>query len=128
MMRRRALATLLLPFLSACGDEIAPDLGRVEIEPPSIYRSLWDGVEDCSGLVGDFGRVRWFVVYEFGAGATIFGQWNERREITLRSDVWLDDAVVRHEILHDLLGGDGEHVRDEWDTCDIDTGLPEGRV
>ena len=119
-----AVGVVALPWLSACSDEVGPDVGRVEIEPPSLYQTLWDGVEDCSGLVGDFDRVRWFVVYEFGSSSSLFGQWNERREISLRSDVWLDSDVVRHEILHDLLSGDGAHARDEWDTCDIDPGVP----
>lgn len=123
----RAAATILLPLLSlACDAGVAPDVGRVQIDPPSLYRTLWDGVESCSGLIGPFARVRWFIVYEFGSSSTIFGQWNQRREITLRSDVWLDSDVIRHEILHDLLNGDGGHTRDEWDACDIDPGVPEG--
>ena len=124
--REWAAALCLCPALSACGDTVAPGVGRVEIEPPALFRSLYEGVEACSGLVGNFDRVRWFVVWEFGASASLFGQWNQRREISLRSDVWLDSDVVRHEVLHDLLTGDGGHTRDEWDACDIDPGVPEG--
>ncbi len=112
--------------IAGCGDDVAPDRGRVEIEPPALYESLWQGVEQCSGITAPFDRVRWFVVWEFGASPTIFGQWNARREISLRSDVWLDSQVIRHEILHDLLGGDGAHTNGAWDECDIDVGIPEG--
>lgn len=111
--------------LVGCAEPVAPDLGRVEIEPPTFFRTLYEGVESCAGAPGDFDRVRWFVVYEFGASPTIFGQWNQRREISLRSDVWLDSDVVRHEILHDLLNGDGAHARDEWEACEIAPGVPE---
>lgn len=134
MSRARATARRMTVFAASvamfgtfgCGDDIAPDVGRIEIEPPAFYETLWDGVQSCSGIAAPYSRVRWFVVYEFGAGATIFGQWNARREISLRSDVWLDSQVIRHEILHDLLSGDANHTRDEWDQCDIDVGVPEG--
>ena len=75
---------------------------------------------------GDYGGVRWYVAYGFADGPGILGQWNTRREITVRSDVWLDREVVRHEVLHDLLRGDRLHERGEWATCGIETGTDTG--
>ncbi|MBT8335217.1 MAG: hypothetical protein KJO11_01345 [Gemmatimonadetes bacterium] len=122
----RAAVLLTAPAWFGCSDATGPDLGRVPIEPPALYRSYWTAVEACSGLTGVFEEIRWFVVHEFGDGSGILGQWNERREITVRSDVWLDGDVVRHEILHDLLRGDRDHDRREWVFCGLDRGVPEG--
>jgi hypothetical protein len=66
------------------------------------------------------------VAYEFPQAPTVLGQWNSRREITLRSDVWLDRDVVAHEILHDLLRGDLNHTNPVWQTCDIPVGVDGG--
>lgn len=129
MNRRSALLAPVLVFLggaTACSDAVAVDRGKVQIDPPAVYRVWWSDVEDCSEIQGDFGGVRWFAVYGFAAGNGILGQWNERREITVRSDVWLDPEVVRHEVLHDLLRGDPLHRRTEWTVCGIDTGVDTG--
>ena len=123
---RGLLIVLTAAAAAGCSDAAGPDLGRVPIEPPALYRTYWSTVEACSSLTGTFEAVRWFVVHEFGDGAGILGQWNERREVTVRSDVWLDSEVVRHEILHDLLGGDRNHVRREWALCGLDRSVPEG--
>jgi hypothetical protein len=122
---RTALLLTALAF-SGCSDAAGPDLGRVPIEPPTLYRTWWSTVEECSSLEGSFEQVRWFAVHEFGDGPGILGQWNARREITVRSDVWLDAPVVRHEILHDLLRGDRNHERPEWALCGLERGVPEG--
>ena len=126
MNRLRLCGLAIALGAAACGDATAPDPGRVVIEPPARYQQYWHEVESCSGIQGSFTQVRWFLVHEFAAGEGILGQWNGRREITIRSDVWLEREVVAHEILHDLLAGDRDHVRPEWDACGLDTGLPEG--
>lgn len=123
MIRRMSALALALVAAGACSDTVAVDRGRVEIDPPTVYRTWWESVEECSAIGGDFDGVRWFAVYGFGDGAGILGQWNELREITVRSDVWLDPEVVRHEVLHDLLRGDRLHQRAEWATCGIETGI-----
>lgn len=130
MTRRTVALTRCLALLTAatasCSDATAVTQGRVEIEPPAAYRTWWSEVEECSGLGGDFAGVRWFATFAFVDGEGILGQWNEHREITVRSDVWLDREVIRHEVLHDLLRGDRRHRRSEWTTCGIETGLDTG--
>jgi hypothetical protein len=47
----------------------------------------------------------------------VLGQWNERHEITIRRDFRFDKGVVMHEIVHELLDGDGSHADVAWTAC-----------
>lgn len=117
-------ALLVLVPAAACRDSpTAPEQRRLAIDPPPPYLDHWARVESCSGLTGDFQRVRWFLVGSFPDGEGILGQWNSRHEITLRVDVWLAGDVVQHEILHDLLNGDMRHEDEAWDVCELPRGV-----
>lgn len=105
--------------LMGCGSPTDPVIGAVEITPPPVFEHYWETVERCSEKTGDYNRVRWFVRYELPDKRDVVGQWTSRNEIVLRSDVWLDPLVVRHEMLHDLLGGDGEHNSESWAKCGL---------
>jgi len=100
----------------ACLDPFAPPPGTYGFQPPAAYRAAWDSVEACSGLRGNFGRVRWYAVpqtpfpcYEgFCAGA-----WERPHNIYI-AEGFIHDSVsryrtARHEMLHDLLGGGLDH-------------------
>lgn len=99
-----------------CRDLFAPPPGSRAFDPPRVYRNLWQEVEDCSGLLGDFDRVRWFVVPEsfFWCGdETCAGLWRSPHDVYL-SEVAQSDSgghyfTVRHEMLHDLLAGGADH-------------------
>ena len=93
-------------------------------DPPTQYRTFWEDTEACSGLTGDFEGVRWFWTSYFPGEPDTVGQWNSNREITLLFAHRGQRVVVMHEILHDLLGGDGAHVSPLWRSC----GLPIGRA
>ena len=120
-LSRPALWAVLLGVV-ACGEDPVVADTRVEFTPHESYTDLWFDLMDCSGESGDFQGIRWFVTPGFSSPG-ILGQWSSTREITLRIDVWTDPEVVQHEMLHDLLGGDGEHRHPSWSACDLPIGV-----
>lgn len=95
---------------------------RTALEPrPEFFAWYWM-TEECSGLSGDAGRVRWF-----SAGGIVTGSerpvanWSEPHEITILAGFERNGFVVRHEALHDLLGGDPLHAAPAWDQCELRT-------
>lgn len=106
---RRSLALLaLIPFcLAGCRFE---PTGDSPLDPPAEYREWWAKTEACSGLSGDFDRVRWQVVaghsFDCPSGQCV-GHWESNHEIYLSEDWAMNEMVVRHEMLHDLLGRPG---------------------
>lgn len=119
----RLLSLILAPVGVACSDALPVDDLRMGIEAPPLYRTLWAEVEGCSGLTGDFDAMDWYVTPTFPEDRAILGQWNDRGEITLRLDSRLIRVVVKHEILHELLGGDRQHASPAWRACDLPTGM-----
>jgi hypothetical protein len=86
-------------------------------------------VEACSGRTGDLSGIRWFLAELIGWGwgrpsPTVRGQWLSNREITLKAGHEWEYHVVKHEMLHDLLRGDGEHTDPTWGVCDRHDGMP----
>ena len=125
MIRRPLFRTLSLAALvaaSSCEVGTAVDEVRYPIDPPEEYRAFYAEAEVCAETSGDFGRVGWFWTQTFPGQANTVGQWNERREITLMWQFRFDRRVVVHEIIHDLLGGDADHLSPAWDAC----GVPRG--
>lgn len=106
----RSLAALLAPGLllvAACGFDVA---GSESMEAPAVYREWWDKTEACSGLSGDFDRVEWLVVpgYSFPCSSgQCAGHWERGHQIYVADEWKLNEMVVRHEMLHDLLDGGG---------------------
>jgi hypothetical protein len=99
----------------SCADGFAPPSGTYLFDAPPAYQAAWDSVEACSGLSGDLARVRWYAVPQdaFYVGKTLtFGAWTPPHTIYVAE--WAKDdslghyLTVRHEMLHDLLGGGGE--------------------
>ena len=111
-------ATLVTLGPGACGDPPASTgPTATPFEPPPVYRTLWADVEACSGRVGDPDRVRWQRTDSFPGQPLRLAQWEPGHVITLRSDMDVALPIVAHEILHDLLGGDGEHLDPAWLEC-----------
>lgn len=113
---RLLLGVLLL--VVGCTDFLAPMPGDPELmAPPVEYAGWYARAEACSGLHGDFSRVRWYRyagddlpagkgVHAGDVGAT----WARQHKIALASARMLDSGAVIHEALHDVLGVRGHPV------------------
>jgi len=84
--------------------------GDHPMHPPEEYRAWFDKTRACSGLSGDFDRIRWFVVdgdeFDCPSGKCV-GRWNDDHTIFISRAYTENEMVVRHEILHDLIGHPG---------------------
>jgi hypothetical protein len=108
-MRPRRFFFLLgtLALLGGCGFDVA---GEQPMTAPDVYRLWWDKTEACSGLSGDFDRVEWLVVPGHGftcSSGQCAGHWESDHRIFIAQDWAQNEMVVRHEMLHDLLGRPG---------------------
>ena len=110
--------TLLAGLSGACAEPSGPSgLESTPFEPPPGYRILWAEVEGCSGRAGDPVRVLWMKADSFPGRPLRLAQWEPEHVITLRADMEVALPVLSHEILHDLLGGDGAHEDPAWLEC-----------
>jgi len=100
-------ATGLLAALTGCGFD---PVGDVPLDPPPIYREWFAKTEACSGRIGNFDRLRWSVIegHSFSCSSgECAGHWRTNHHIFLAGDWVLDEMVVRHEMLHDILDRTG---------------------
>jgi len=139
---RRSPILLVLPLLAACESATGipfPD-AAVRVNAPAIYRQWWAMTEACAGRKGDFDAVSWYVVpgvWTIPDADNAVGVWysaGNRIVLAEREARWGD--VVRHEMLHALLGKRvSGHPRAEFvgkcggvvdcaDTCLQDGGPP----
>ena len=84
--------------------------GDEPFNPPPAYREWWSKTQNCSGLKADFSTIRWALVpgksFPCESGQCV-GHWQSNGEIWIASD-WKDnEMVVRHEMLHALIGEPG---------------------
>lgn len=83
----------------------------VQYDPPPIYRQWWVETERCSGLKGNFDRVTWFQepggTFLAPGGVEVYGFWTENHHIFIAETLKLNPSIVRHEMLHDLIGHPG---------------------
>jgi hypothetical protein len=87
--------------------------------PPEEYRILWETVEACSSMSGDFELVRWYQADEIVIqGHVVLGFWVAPHDITLVKTSKESDFVVSHEMLHDLLSDPG-HEHEAWSDCNL---------
>jgi hypothetical protein len=83
------------------------------LTPPDSYIDWWRATEDCAGRHGDLSRVTWFVIpdhasFLYGNGQYDGYWWNGVHWILLAGEKVNDPMIVRHEMLHELLGR-GDH-------------------
>ena len=94
------LVALALP---ACQHVLEP-ADRVPLDPPEAYRVWWDATRACVGQpAAEFDRIRWWTATDQLADRLARGMWVSRHDIYLRPDKVATEAVVRHEMVHDLL-------------------------
>lgn len=116
--RRLLLLATVLAAAAGCEDPTTVEDVREPLTPPQVYSLYWDDMEECTQVEGrSMARVRWYVTDYFPGQPGILGQWNGRHEITLLRTARFDKGVVTHEMVHELLGGDGNHQDPAWETC-----------
>lgn len=106
-MRYLALLALLTTVALSCSDAFAPPPGGVPFVPPeALYSAYWRQVETCSGLTGNWHRIRWFTVPGLipTPGGDRLGVWDSPHTIYLvvGSDLVENSWLIPHEMLHDL--------------------------
>ena len=133
---RLVSAVGLLLALTGCGFD--PE-GDVPLDPPPIYREWFAKTEACSGRTGNFDRLSWSVIegYSFPCSSgQCAGHWRTNHHIFLAGEWVMDEMVVRHEMLHDLIGRPGHPDPPFGDGCPLTwaswnggaAGLDIGRV
>jgi len=88
------------------------------MEAPAWYAAWWERTEECSGLTGDFEAIDWYIIpgqtFELD-GAEWVGHWIQNVGIVIAGLYRNHEVVVRHEMLHELLGAEGHPP--EFDEC-----------
>ena len=90
-MERKTTARLfralgLLAMLGGCGFD---PVGDMPLNPPPIYREWWAKTESCSGLTGNYDRLRWSVIegHSFPcSNGECAGHWRTDHHIYLASE------------------------------------------
>ncbi len=115
VVERARSALLLAGFaLSACQAPNEPPFpsNAVQITPPPVYQLWWNLVERCSGLTGDFNAVRFYQepgrsTVTAGADSANAYWFASGNRIVIGGLNVYDGPVMRHEMLHALLGPSG---------------------
>jgi hypothetical protein len=103
------LVGLLVPADVAQAQHGAVFVMAVE-HPPAIWERIYHEVETCVGKKGKYKDVRWFVTAEpwtDAEGNKTYGMWRMSGGKALIVVAHADTAVVRHEVLHDILWRNG---------------------
>ncbi len=125
-VRTRLGIPVLLLALGACTAPTEPQFpaGAVALDVQPHFALWWRMTQACSGLRGDLGAVRWYVQPGVetldvpGDGGRYGGYWWAiGNRILLTEKAVADGWLVRHEMLHALIGRAG-HPREEFiDRC-----------
>jgi hypothetical protein len=113
------IAALGLFGIVACERLVDPALppAAVAFSTPEVYATWWGMTEACSGIHAPLSAVTWYVVPTSSGSVGIDGAiayWSAAsNRIVLAEGHLLDGAIVRHEMLHSLLGV-GDHPRAQF--------------
>ena len=121
-MRTTTMSLLIL--IAACEMPWAVELEEPMASVPEAYREWTADVAECMGhtpafAVGRFERIRWYTspsIVNRESGEEALGLWTEPHKIVIRSDHTRDERVVKHELIHDLLGS-GAHRSAYFASC-----------
>ncbi len=97
------------------------------IDAPAIYRQWYHEAEGCRGLGGYYGLVRFYVVPHAGNQTELgirgaIGRWAPPHRIYLHEGYVLDEATIKHEMLHDILSYVGDYTHNDslaFRVCDM---------
>lgn len=110
----------LLATLAGCDLLTGPRLpaGAQRFTPPPVYARWWELTEECSGRTGRMSDVTWYVVpdaneIESSSGPADGIWYSHVNDIVFARDANMQGDIVRHEMLHALLGVRG-HPRDAF--------------
>jgi hypothetical protein len=119
LSRSSLRAVAVLVAAGGCGFD---PVGDVPMDPPPVYREWWAKTQACSGLRGNFDRVRWSVIegtsFPCSSGQCA-GHWRNDHHIFLASEWVMDEMVVRHEMLHDMIGRPGHPAPPFGEGCPL---------
>lgn len=108
-LERRWLPWVLSAVLGCAADSTAPTSSE-RFTPPAAYLTWFDRTEACSGLGGEFDRLRFYRVpgdeFPCPSGMCV-AHWTDSHEIYVAEAFIQDEMVIRHEMLHDLIGHPG---------------------
>jgi hypothetical protein len=106
---RRWIWPALGAALACAADPAAPELHQ-RFDPPAEYREWFAQTEACSRLSGDFERLRFYRVpgneFPCPSGMCV-ARWIDSHQIYVAEAFLEDEMVLRHEMLHDLIGQPG---------------------
>jgi hypothetical protein len=123
VMRRRTWPALFALAGVGCQFMTDPALppSATRLVPPPVFTRWWAMTEACSGLSRDMSAVTWYVAtgspsISAGGQSDLAGYYSgASNRIVLADTAGLDGSVIRHEMLHALLGPSvSGHPRDEF--------------
>lgn len=101
-------------------------VGAVALSAPAIYREWHQSTEACSGLAGSFSTIQFYVVpgvstfsTEDGPKVGLWTRVGKINRIVIAGDYLEHEMVVRHEMLHGLLGREGHPPEYFVDRCHL---------
>lgn len=118
--RRHSRASWLPLVLLVAGCDLLGPAGPLPAEAvafavPAQFHDWWARTEACAGRTGRLAGINWYIVpgaaQFLNDGAGQVGRWSRsgaESRIVLAGDFAGDELVVRHEMLHALLGR-GDH-------------------
>lgn len=96
----------------------------VRVEAPAVYQQWFAATASCSGLSGTSQTIEWYVIPGARSfqmdGADRVGMWQRvdgKSQIVIAGAYAEHEMVVRHEILHHLLGEKGHPEKLFADQC-----------
>lgn len=108
--RIRTFVLVAAVVSSAC-DLVDPlPSNAVQFSPPVVYSRWWSLVESCSGIERPMSGATWYVVpgvsaISNGQRNDLAGYWSQAsNRIVLAGGSQFDGSIVRHEMLHAILG------------------------
>ena len=110
----RVLGAVALAACSPTDPNSGLPAGAVEIRPSLAYQAWFQKTEACSGISGNVENVQWYVVpgvetFSTDRGDKV-GMWlkTTRGSVIVVAGNYQDhEMVVRHEMLHSLIGQSG---------------------